>query len=137
MSELCKNRDGIHTKLFCNSFYKGSKKLNQLHESKEVDNLFLNLQNLTYLFHKDKTEYQKCSVIAHISGHGTCKLIENNNVKFNPCLISVTFGPNINEDDKIFIQYSTSCAQLRDNRGLLSPKEDVVNMCAIAINRVR
>ena len=68
------------------------------------------------------------------SRHGTYKLIENNKVKCNSCLSIFTCGTNVNEDNKIFLQHSTSCAQLRDNVRLLCPEEETVDLCRIFIS---
>ena len=46
ISELYKNKDGSHKKLLCKSFFEEVQKLTDLHENKEVEKLFMNLQQL-------------------------------------------------------------------------------------------
>ena len=72
-----------------NFFYVEAQELNELNKQTEANKLFINLQNLTYLSHEEKSEYQRCNIISCIPGYGVCKLIKNNNTKCNSCLISV------------------------------------------------
>ena len=65
MSELCKNKDGSHSKSLWNSFFKEAQKLTDSCEKIEVDELFINSQKLSALKCYDILECEKSDVVPH------------------------------------------------------------------------
>ena len=107
LSELYKNVDKSR-----------KKKLTNYHEKTEVDKLFINLQHLTALSYEDLLQYKKSDIILYIFSYTARQLFQNNRLKCNSYCSTVTHGLNMIDDNKIFLEYSSSHMNLRDNRGL-------------------